>query len=55
MRTAGTGPATVQVPLANQGPTPIIDTRLTVAAGNGVVAVDDGGPFAGVTNVVIPF
>src|SRR5206468_9096935 len=35
-----TGPATVQVPLANQGPTPIVDTRLTVAAGNGVVAVD---------------
>lgn len=50
-----TGPATVQVPLANHGTTPSLDTTLTVAPCNGVVAADDGGTFAGVSNVVIPF
>ena len=50
-----TEPATVQVPLANEGTTPVVDTRLTVAPGNGVAAADDGGTFAGVSNVVIPF
>ena len=31
------------------------DVVLNVAAGNGIVAVDDGGTWAGVSGVVLPF
>ena len=38
-------------------PTPAVgeDTKLTVAAGNGIVAVDDGGTWAGVSDLILPF
>jgi len=32
-----------------------MDVRLTVAAENGLVAVDDGRPWPGGTNLLLPF
>jgi hypothetical protein len=48
-------PASVMLELAGvqdyEGP----DVRLNVAGGNGIVAVDDGGAWGGVTDLAIPF
>lgn len=57
----GSGPATIVNPTTIKvfleeigGPT-VPDVELTATAGTGIVAVDDGGTWAGVTNVVLPF
>jgi hypothetical protein len=48
-------PSTVEIGLVDieawAGP----DVRLTAGAGSGIVAVDDGGTWAGVTNLLLPF
>jgi hypothetical protein len=46
---------TVRVPLNPVGGVEQPDVFLTVGAGNGIVAVDDGGTWAGVTNEPLPF
>ena len=57
----GSGPATVvnpttiQVFLEQIGSPTVPDVELTATAASGIVAVDDGGTWAGVTNVVLPF
>ena len=49
------GPASVLVPLDEDGEFVGTGVRLTVTAGNGIVAVDDGAAWAGVTDVELPF
>jgi hypothetical protein len=49
------GPAAVVIGLLELGPTEEPGTLLTAGAGNGIVATDDGGPWAGVTDVALPF
>jgi len=57
----GSGPATVvnpttiQVFLEQIGSPTVSDVELWATAGTGIVAVDDGGTWAGVTAVVLPF
>ena len=57
----GSGPATVvnpttiQVFLEQIGSPTVNDVELWATAGTGIVAVDDGGTWAGVTAVVLPF
>jgi len=48
-------PTTVQVNVISIGPTTVIDTRLTAAATTGLAAANDGGTWAGVTGLVLPF
>ena len=57
----GSGPATVVNPTTIKvfleeigGPT-VPDVELTATAATGIVAVDDGGTWAGVMNLVLPF
>jgi hypothetical protein len=57
----GSGPATVINPTTIKlfleeigGPT-VNDVELTATAASGIVAVDDGGTWAGVTALVLPF
>jgi len=57
----GSGPATVvnpttiQVFLEQIGSPTVSDVELWATAGTGIVATDDGGTWAGVTAVVLPF
>ena len=47
-------PETVRIELANIGAAPAApQVSLTAAAGNGIVAADDGGAWAGVTDFVL--
>ncbi|MDB5323457.1 MAG: hypothetical protein JWN40_5088 [Phycisphaerales bacterium] len=48
-------PQTVQIGLAYVGPSGIGETLLTAGAGTGIVAVDDGGTWAGVADLSLPF
>src|SRR5258706_8256050 len=48
-------PETVQIGLAYVGPSAIGETLLTAGAGTGIVAVDDGGTWAGVMDLSLPF
>ena len=48
-------PQTVQIGLAYVGPSAIGETLLTAGAGTGIVAVDDGGTWAGVSDLSLPF
>ena|SRR5688572_8313402 len=49
-----TAPATVRIELDGVEEFVGPDVRMTAGAGNGIVAVDDGGTWAGVVNVVLP-
>jgi hypothetical protein len=49
------GPATVRIGLVKVGDPLPGSTTLTATAGNGIVAADDGGAWAGVTDLVLPF
>jgi hypothetical protein len=57
----GSGPAsvinatTIQVFLEQIGSPTVSDVELSATALTGIVATDDGGTWAGVTNVVLPF
>jgi hypothetical protein len=46
-------PTTVQIGLVSQGDWEGEDVHLSAAAGNGIVAVDDGGAWAGVVDMVL--
>jgi hypothetical protein len=48
-------PTTVHVVLVEDGDATGTGTTLTAAADNGIVAVDDGGTWAGVTDLVLPY
>ena len=45
----------IQLGLVEDGPSSASDVVLNVTAGNGIVAVDDGGLWAGVVNQSLPF
>lgn len=49
------GPATVVVLLADDGDASGTGTTLTAGSGNGIVALDDGGAWAGVADLSLPF
>jgi hypothetical protein len=49
------GPNAVVIGLVATIPSGSPDTLLSAAAGNGIVAIDDGGLWGGVTDVVLPF
>ncbi len=49
------GPAIVRIGLTDLGGSSIADTVLDASAATGIVAVDDGGTWDGVTNLVLPF
>ena len=49
------GPTEVLVFLHNAGSAGGDDVLLTAGAGNGIVAVDDGGTWDGATNLALPF
>ena len=57
----GSGPATVVNPttikvfLEEVGPPTVPDVELSATAATGIVAVDDGGTWGGVTALVLPF
>ena len=57
----GVGPAIVEAPerisvaLERLGATPLAPTTLTASAITGITAVDDGGSWAGVSDVGLPF
>ena len=61
IRYVGSGAATLVTPtkvvigLVEDGGQGAPFITLTAGAGNGIVAVDDGGAWAGVTNLVLPF
>ena len=46
---------TVQVELVDVGPSVQPGVHLDASAGTGIVAVDDGGTWGGVTNLELPF
>jgi hypothetical protein len=48
-------PDRLKVMLADIGSVPAGDITLTATAANGIVAVDDGGAWAGVSAVVLPY
>jgi hypothetical protein len=48
-------PATVEIELVETGPTEGIQMLLTATAATGIVAADDGGTWAGCTDLVLPF
>src|SRR5437667_3907630 len=52
---AGVGGATMSLVLDVAGSASGGQVLLTVGAANGIVAVDDGGTWAGVTDLVLPF
>ena len=45
----------IQLGLVEDGPTSASDVLLNVTAANGIVAVNDGGPWAGVSDQSLPF
>ena len=45
----------MRITVSNEGSTSVPDQELTVAADNGIVAVDDGGTWAGCTDLVLPY
>jgi hypothetical protein len=49
------GPATLQVHMIFVGPYIPIEEKMTATAMSGIVAVDDGGTWDGVTNLTLPF
>jgi hypothetical protein len=49
------GPNSVEIFLVDPTPPTGFGTTLTVTGGNGIVAVDDGGTWAGVSNLELPF
>src|SRR5687768_2021401 len=49
------GPAAVVIGLLELGPTEDPGTLLSAGAGTGIVAVDDGGTWSGVTDVALPY
>ncbi len=49
------GPATVQIELEPYDPSTSAATVLNATAATGIVAEDDGGAWAGVTDVELPF
>jgi len=49
------GPAVVRIDVALVGPSTAPSTTLTATAASGIVAADDGGTWAGVTNLGLPF
>ena len=48
-------PAVVLVPLVDVELSPVVGTFLTAGPGTGIVADDDGGTWAGVTELSLPF
>ena len=48
-------PTTIQVFLEQIGSPTVSDVELSATALTGIVATDDGGTWAGVTNLVLPF
>ena len=48
-------PATVEIGLVEVGPWAGPDMRLSATAGTGIVAADDGGTWAGVSDLELPF
>ena len=48
-------PTTIQVFLEQIGSPTVNDVELSATAASGIVAVDDGGTWAGVTALVLPF
>ena len=48
-------PTTIQVFLEQIGSPTVPDVELSATALTGIVATDDGGTWAGVTNLVLPF
>ena len=48
-------PARVRIALVVAGEWVDPDVKLTASVANGIVAVDDGGTWAGVTDLVLPF
>jgi hypothetical protein len=48
-------PATVEIELVETGPTEGVQMLLTASATNRIVATDDGGTWAGCTDLVLPF
>jgi hypothetical protein len=48
-------PTTIKVFLAEIGGPTVNDVELTATAASGIVATDDGGTWAGVTGLVLPF
>jgi hypothetical protein len=49
------GPAAVVIGLLELEPSEDPGTLLSAGAGNGIVAIDDGGTWAGVTDLALPF
>jgi hypothetical protein len=49
------GPSAVVIGLLEIGPSISEDTVLSAGAGNGIVAVDDGGVWSGVSELVLPY
>ena len=49
------GPAIVRIDVALAGPASGPGTTLTASAATGIVAVDDGGTWAGVSDLPLPF
>ncbi|HEV2292656.1 MAG TPA: hypothetical protein VGR35_02300 [Tepidisphaeraceae bacterium] len=49
------GPTAVRIDLTDFDPYSGAGSFLTASAGTGIVAVDDGGMWAGVTELVLPF
>ena len=50
-----TDPTSVEVEMAELASLGFPDTRLVATAGNGIVAVDDGGAWPGVFDLLLPF
>jgi hypothetical protein len=48
-------PTTIEVSLEQIGSPTVPDVELSATALTGIVAVEDGGTWAGVTNLVLPF
>ncbi|MDB5321549.1 MAG: hypothetical protein JWN40_3180 [Phycisphaerales bacterium] len=48
-------PTTISIALEEIGPAPLPSVTLSATALTGIVAVDDGGTWAGATNLVLPF
>jgi hypothetical protein len=49
------GPTGIAIDMVEQGPSGSSDVLLSVLDTNGIIAVDDGGGYAGVADLVLPF